>query len=71
MITLEIKEYCNDCRAFEPVVQNSYSPDMTHVDKIIRCENAKKCEIMMRYLYKQVQKGVNQNEDQQVNPSGK
>lgn len=61
MIKLDIKEYCNDCRAFEPEVVTNYSSDMTHTDKIVRCENAKKCEIMMRYLLKQAERSKYDN----------
>lgn len=59
MIELKIEDYCNDCRAFEPEVKTSYSSDMTQTNKIICCEHARKCGIMMRYLVKQLERSQN------------
>ena len=51
MISLDIKEYCNcGCMDFSPVVLKRESYMNLGGDTIIRCENTKRCEYIMRYL---------------------
>lgn len=57
MIKLEVKEYCQECSTFEPVVTSR--PEIVHSlnrnyisigNTSVRCVNADKCERLKRYL---------------------
>ena len=51
MINLDVKDYCHHgCMDFAPVVSKRESYMNLGGDTYIRCENAKRCEYMMRYL---------------------
>lgn len=58
MITLEIEEYCNNCRGFIPKTYSGIEMDLEQVDTIIRCENYKNCRRIVRYLSKQIDKNI-------------
>lgn len=56
MITLDVEEYCHECRGFIPKVESSITTDISAVDTVIRCENYKNCRRLMLYLTKYVKK---------------
>lgn len=63
MITLDVKEYCQDCRAFNPVAVKANmiaENGTTEIETIVRCENAKKCAVLVKYLTHQIQNGSNE-----------
>ena len=65
-IVLQVKEYCSHCLDFEPDVVKpekitGYTTEATpawsyQTDTIVRCEYAKRCENIRRYLEKQSSK---------------
>ena len=59
MIKLEIEDYCQDCRAFDPeteeaTVYNFGNPYRT--ETVVRCSNAKWCARMMQHLERKLRK---------------
>ena len=67
MIRLDIQDYCTSCCDFEPdvtkPVKSSLATDLNDViviqsDTIVRCNHAKRCECIKRYLSQQL-KGDN------------
>ena len=64
-IRLITAEYCADCMDFGPVVEK---PEKTYMynganciqtNTIVTCENANKCENLVRYLRKEMKDGRN------------
>lgn len=58
MIKLEVQPYCSDCRDFEADVVKperviTACGDFVQGSTIVRCENARRCEAIKRYLEKQ------------------
>lgn len=59
MIRLEVQPYCESCLDFEPdvirpVKAMSFTDEEILIsDTIIRCEHAKRCENIRRYLQQQ------------------
>lgn len=60
MIELDIRPYCHDCPAFHPVIiqVNDMNIDMSSINRAVRCENARKCCSIERYLEKAVKNNV-------------
>ena len=64
MIKLDIQEYCGSCCDFEPDVTKPFkqlhrlsgSDEVAPIqsDTIVRCEHAKRCESIRRYLKQQL-----------------
>lgn len=64
MITLDVKEYCQECRAFSPVAVKANmiaENGTTEIETVVRCENAKKCAVLVKYLTHQIQNDLNDN----------
>ena len=60
-IVLQVKDYCSHCLDFEADVvkpEKIYTGDyaLEYTDTIVRCEYAKRCENIKRYLEKQSSK---------------
>jgi len=56
-IKLEVKDYCSECCDFEPDVtkpERLYCGDsiIFKTDTVVRCEYARRCENIKRYLEK-------------------
>lgn len=59
MIRLEVEDYCQDCRAFEPETDTNvlYSVNGEFsVETVITCERRNWCRNLVRYLEKRVEK---------------
>lgn len=54
MIVLDVAEYCHNCDAFDPVAINVRSPEAIYT--AVRCNSAKKCFNIQRYLTKEFEK---------------
>lgn len=59
MIRLDIQGYCDACCDFKPEVSGPtkmYGTDGTVVqlDTVVRCEYARRCEAIKRYLLKRI-----------------
>ena len=53
MIELNVKDYCQDCEAFDPDSETTKFYELgvsTSVLTIITCRNARRCEQFVRYL---------------------
>lgn len=53
MIELKVKDYCQDCEAFDPVSDTTklYELGVTHsIETTVSCRNARRCEQFVRYL---------------------
>lgn len=64
-IRLITAEYCADCMDFGPVVKKpektymNNGADYIQTNTIATCENASKCENLVRYLRKEMKDGRN------------
>ena len=58
MIRIEVEDYCHSCRDFSPDVtaatRNYAVDDISWTDTVVRCEHAKKCAGLVRYLENQI-----------------
>lgn len=61
MIKLEIKDYCQDCPAFEPRVEKFSDYAQNAVITTVCCESEKKCARLVQYLERKVRNAGNQN----------
>ena len=63
MIRLDIQEYCGNCYDFEPDVTRPEKvycgAEIIQTDTIVRCEYAKRCENIRRYLKQQAEDSKN------------
>ena len=48
MIRLDVKDYCHNCRDFEPIADRINSLNMSVT--VVRCEFRDKCEVIEQYL---------------------
>lgn len=48
MIILDVKDYCHNCRDFEPAVERLNSSTASIF--MVRCEFRDKCEVIEQYL---------------------
>lgn len=52
-IKLEVEEYCNACRNFEPEsVKRTDTPTI-----VVQCEHRQQCKFLAQYLYKKIKYG--------------
>lgn len=66
MVVLDLKDYCNHgCMNFEPRV-NKHEEYLGEGSIYIRCENAKTCEYMIRYLKNHAKEDINVPLDESV-----
>lgn len=53
MIKLDVKDYCYECDAFDPVADSipyqAFDVVQDH-DTFVRCSNARRCRHLVRYL---------------------
>lgn len=55
MITLDVKDYCHDCDGFIPMVVTSYlCGNLDEINRVVRCENHKKCIAIERYIERSI-----------------
>lgn len=55
MITLDVKEYCHNCDGFVPIVVTSYlHGNLDEINKVVRCENDRKCTAIARYIERSI-----------------
>lgn len=57
MIRLEVQPYCSECCDFKPDVVDSFNfvgldGSVVRSDTVVRCEYARRCEAIKRYLLK-------------------
>ena len=63
MIRLDVEDYCQDCRAFEPEtdtnalysINGEFNGEFS-VETVITCERRNWCKNLVRYLKKQLEK---------------
>ncbi|RHV56783.1 hypothetical protein DXB19_13110 [Lachnospiraceae bacterium OM02-26] len=56
MITLEIKDYCQECPEFDPeirVIEKRYIGEKSKFDTTVQCRCAEKCERLYEFLKKE------------------
>lgn len=61
MIRIDVQPYCQDCLDFTPELEPAVSyyadfEEYSRSDTIIRCAKKKRCEGLVRYLRKQLEK---------------
>ena len=59
MIELCIKEYCHDCRDFEPIKSTLYKDGIGRtctVCTVVECEHSDRCERLVKYVKEQMGK---------------
>lgn len=61
MIQLEIKDYCQDCPAFEPMIEKFTDYTQNSVITTVCCESEKKCARLVQYLERKMKNAGNQN----------
>lgn len=61
MIKLEIKDYCQDCPAFEPRVEKFSDYPQNTVTTTVYCASEKKCARLVQYLERKMRNAGNQN----------
>lgn len=59
MIKLEIKDYCQDCPAFEPRVEKFSDYPKNTVTTTVYCESEKRCARLVQYLERTMRKHEN------------
>ena len=56
MIRLEVEDYCHECRAFQPDVEESvvysdvFGNEVVKTDTVVRCKTRKLCKRLVEYL---------------------
>ena len=58
MIKLEVEDYCQNCPAFEPMVEKFTNYAQSAVITTVCCESEKKCARLVQYLERRLKKDV-------------
>lgn len=59
MIKLEVEDYCQNCPAFEPMVEKFTNYAQNAVITTVCCESEKKCARLVQYLERKVRNAEN------------
>lgn len=60
MIRLDIQEYCNNCRDFDPVLAKSHDEeDSKEYQTLVRCKWNRRCDQIRSYIERTLKNGVN------------
>lgn len=58
MITLDVEDYCQSCKEFDPeseMIERSFvGSSIKEVDTIVRCSQSNKCKRLCEFLKKKV-----------------
>lgn len=66
MIKLSVESYCQDCVAFNPVMETERLPSdrlIYETDKIVRCEHADLCRYLTDRFKKELKEDKNNEHD--------